>query len=504
MISLIYIITFYINSWLEISNNIHIFQLNYYKIPVQIKWYGKNIKKYGIKFFIYLLILVLQLSLGEIGKIISTLILVINTYLLIPKNVKIPLVYTNRVKILIGTIYIIILSLIALTKSDIIFVIILALMPIVMLIAELLNKPINIWNKNRYVKKAKTKLQGMKDLIVIGVTGSYGKTSVKNFLYNILSEKYNVLMTPLNYNTTLGVCRTILDELKPIHNIFICEMGATKQKDIKEICDIVKPKYGIITSIGEQHLESFKSVENIIKTKFELADSIPQDGIVFLNYDNEHIKNKKTNKKVISYGVTNSKVDYYAYNINASIDGLKFKVSKDNLEISTHILGENNIVNILGCIAIAKELKVPDNEIKYAIKNLKQVEHRLELKKITEKYYIIDDAYNSNPKGAKAALDTLKMFEATKILITPGMIELGEKQYECNYEFGKQAAKVCDYIILVGEKQTKPIYEGIISEKFNNENIFIVEDIKDAFEISKNIECESKIALIENDLPDNY
>jgi len=149
-------------------------------------------------------------------------------------------------------------------------------------------------------------------------------------------------------------------------------------------------------------------------------------------------------------------------------------------------------------------LKVPDNEIKYAIKNLKQVEHRLELKKITEKYYIIDDAYNSNPKGAKAALDTLKMFEATKILITPGMIELGEKQYECNYEFGKQAAKVCDYIILVGEKQTKPIYEGIISEKFNNENIFIVEDIKDAFEISKNIECESKIALIENDLPDNY
>ena len=165
--------------------------------------------------------------------------------------------------------------------------------------------------RKRYINDAKRILNEMPNLLVIGITGSYGKTSMKNFLYSLLSEKYDVLKTPKNYNTTMGVVKTIREELKPTHQIFLCEMGATNVGDIKEICDIVNPKLGVITSIGPQHLESFKSIENIIKTKFELADSVKQNnGTIFLNYDNNYIKNKELDMNKITYGVNDKHLDY--------------------------------------------------------------------------------------------------------------------------------------------------------------------------------------------------
>jgi UDP-N-acetylmuramoyl-tripeptide--D-alanyl-D-alanine ligase len=272
-------------------------------------------------------------------------------------------------------------------------------------------------------------------------------------------------MTPKNYNTTLGVTRTIRDELQATHEIFICEMGATRVNDIKEICDIVKPKYGIITSIGPQHLESFKSIENVVKTKFELADSLSEDGIVFLNYDNKYIKNNKIKQNKITYGIEKTKGKHYqAYDISATDKGLSFKMKDENNQeyvFNTKVLGKHNIVNIAGCIAVASKLGIPMKTLVQRVKLIEPVEHRQQLIE-SGSDLIIDDAYNSNPSGAESALYTLSMFEGEKILITPGMIELGEKQYDCNFEFGKQAAKVCDYIILVGKKQTKPIYEGIM------------------------------------------
>ena len=134
-----------------------------------------------------------------------------------------------------------------------------------------------------YINDAKKIIKNCPDLLVIGITGSFGKTSVKYFLDELLSVKYNVLKTPGNFNTTLGVVKTIRSSLRATHDIFLCEMGAKNIGDIKEICDIVHPKMGIITSVGEMHLESFKSIENVRKTKFELADSLPENGKIFLN-----------------------------------------------------------------------------------------------------------------------------------------------------------------------------------------------------------------------------
>lgn len=502
-----------INLFLYLSSNIHIYQLNHYKVDAQINWIGRNILKLLIQSVIYV-ILILAINIDiSIYSALTIGLLLLAIFINIPKKAKKPLVYTSRVKRLIISTYILIgIAFLVIRQQNIILIIsyvLMGLTPILVLLMDFINKPINNLVNRKYVNEAKKIIDEMPNLIVIGITGSYGKTSTKNYLYKLLSSKYNVLMTPKNYNTTLGVTMTIRNELKATHEIFICEMGATRVNDIKEICDIVKPKYGIITSIGPQHLESFKSIENVVKTKFELADSLPEDGIAFLNYDNNYIREHKISKKMVTYGIEKSKEkDYLAYEINATDKGLSFKMKDADTEeytFNTKVLGKHNIVNISGCIAVASKLGIPMKTLVQRVKLIEAVEHRQQLIE-SGSDLIIDDAYNSNPSGAESALETLNMFEGEKILITPGMIELGEKQYDCNYEFGKQAAKVCDHIILVGKKQTKPIYDGIMSMKYKKEKLQVVEDVKEGIKIARSLKTGKKrrVILLENDLPDNY
>ena len=340
---------------------------------------------------------------------------------------------------------------------------------------------------------------------VIAVAGSYGKTSTKNFLASILSTKYNVLMTPESYNTTMGVVRTIREQLRPTHNIFIAEMGAKNPGDIAEICELVKPKYGIITAIGEQHLETFKTIENIINTKFELADSIPQDGIIFLNGDNEYIRNRQTGKKAVTYSVNpGSGCDYTASDISVSREGSRFIVTAPNGEscvFVTKLLGAHNIQNITGCIAVAHTLGISLSEQVLAVKRLKAVEHRLQL--LPNGY--IDDSYNSNPAGFRAALDVLSGFDGQRVLVTPGMVELGEKQYELNRELGSYAASCCDYAVLVGENQAPPLKEGLLKAGFPEDRLFVAKDLNNAIAIVNSLPDEGpRTVLLENDLPDNF
>ena len=165
-----------------------------------------------------------------------------------------------------------------------------ALTPFVTLLAWLINQPMENAVTSRYIRDARRRLEERPDLMVIGITGSYGKTSTKNFLHALLSARYNVLMTPESFNTTLGVVRTVRERLQPSHQVLLAEMGAKNPGDIREICDLVHPGYGVITAIGEQHLETFQTVENIIATKFELADAVPAGGAVFLNADNAYIR----------------------------------------------------------------------------------------------------------------------------------------------------------------------------------------------------------------------
>lgn len=516
--------------------NIHMFQLNYYKVKVQLNWIKKNLKKIFKKIFIiFAVILLANISIisfnnikGIMIYIACIILLLMLGYINIEKKNKKKIIYTPRVmRILLTSTLIfsvaIILNIVAkynINDQIIIMSILILFIPLVVIVANYINKPIEKLINKYYINDAKRVLKEMPNLIVIGVTGSYGKTSVKTYLANILSSRYNVLATPENYNTTLGVVRTIREKLRATHEIFICEMGATKQNDIKEICDLVHPKYGVITSIGEQHLESFKSIENIVKTKFELADEVSkQNGILFVNYDNEMIieeinkrENSKQKLKVIKYGFESNdkKKEYYITNLDYTNNGINFEINirgdKNKFNMTTKLLGKHNAINITAAIAVANTLGISMEKIKPKVRLLEQVPHRQELIQ-GNNCLIIDDAYNSNPNGAKSALETLDSFKTgVKILVTPGMIELGEKEDEYNYEFGRRAAKVCKYIFLVGEIQTRAIYQGIEAEDFDMNKVIVTKSLEEAMILvyKLNTSGEEKIILLENDLPDNY
>jgi UDP-N-acetylmuramoyl-tripeptide--D-alanyl-D-alanine ligase len=376
------------------------------------------------------------------------------------------------------------------------------------IVANVINHPIEKTIGNYYINDAKKIIKSRPDLTIIGITGSYGKTSVKYYLQTLLQGKYSVLVTPGNFNTTFGVTRTIREHLKPEHEIFLCEMGARRVNDIKEICDIVHPKYGIVSSIGPQHLDTFFNMENIKKTKFELIDALPDDGIAFLNGDNEYILDQaKSYNNTVFYHGEKTGSGYYAKDITLSQMGTQFTVVAPNGEeeqFQMRLVGGHNIVNVVGAISVAHTLGISLKDLKVPVRRLEPVEHRMQIRH-QGLATIIDDAYNSNPVGSKAAVETLAMFDGARILITPGMVELGEKEKEFNFAFGTYAAECCDYILLVHEEHSRPIKDGALSKGFPEDKLFVFSKVQDAISFAYSIKDDrEKFILLENDLPDNY
>lgn len=535
----IWLATYLVGTVWYILYLMHMFQQNSYKPREYGEWMRvhSNVGRLLGK-CLYALISLPLAAVGTTGCLIAACIMNgMTTLVNKPHKAKKPLVYTPRVKRMLVTTGILYFLAVAvavlpglwmaagggrlmtsqgmlplpehplLRNTELSLLIMFLLQPFLILLANAVNHPIEKKIDRYYINDAARILREMPDLKIIGVTGSYGKTSVKYYLSALLSTQYNVLHTPGNYNTTLGVVRTIRENMKPFHEIFICEMGAREVGDIREICDLVHPDYGIITSIGPQHLQSFHTIENIVSTKFELADSVPQSGKVFLNYDNTYIRNAKKDKNIISYGITAEDVDFCAYDIAVSPRGSSFKMKDETgkaYEFHTKLLGSHNVQNIAGAIAVAHTLGIPMEKLLYPVKQLESVPHRLQLVKQGDRI-LIDDAYNSNKNGFEAALDTLASFKELRILLTPGMVELGEKQYDENKEVGVYAADKCDYAVLVGKEQTKPIQDGLSEAGFPANRMIVVDDLQEAFRMVNAIPGEKqKVILIENDLPDNY
>ncbi len=366
-----------------------------------------------------------------------------------------------------------------------------------------IEKAVNLW----FINDAKKILRSYKDLKVIGITGSYGKTTTKFILTRILSEKFNVVCTPQSFNTPMGVVRTIRQHLKPQTQIFVCEMGAKNLGDIKEICNIVHPDLGLITSVGEQHLETFKSVDNVFKTKFELADAVAnKNGITFVNGDSKEIKSRIDPKNYKVYGSL-KKHDYTISNMTCDKGGSKFDlvIGKTVISLTTKLLGKHSALNIAGAAAVAYHLGVSKEDIQFAVSSLKPTEHRLEMKTSVNRSLLIDDAYNANPEGSLEAVNVLGSFNGfKKVIITPGLIELGEREYQCNFDLGVACANICDTVILVGLNRSKPLVDGVKSTKFSEENLHIVASFKEAMEVYSKIADSNTVVLLENDLPDNY
>ncbi len=364
-------------------------------------------------------------------------------------------------------------------------------------------KPIEKFIARKYVNEAKKILRSNSSLTTVGVTGSYGKTGTKFILKGLLDEGLNVTATPGSFNTPMGVVRTVREHLRPESDVFICEMGAKKRGDIKEICDIAAPQIGVITSVGPQHLDTFGSIETVADTKFELADAAKE---VFLNYDNEIIRSRGGKYNTTSYGTTPD-CDVYAEDISYGSFGANFTVVCDNerIPLSTRLLGKHNVLNITAGVAVAKRLGLSSKAIAYAVSRLAPTEHRLEMKSFINGSIMLDDAYNANPEGSVEAVNVLGSFEGRKkILVTPGLVELGDKEYEYNYNLGLAAAQKCDIIILVGKLRSVPLHDALIASHFPEENVFVVSSFAEAMGILRNLADKQTVTLIENDLPDNY
>jgi UDP-N-acetylmuramoyl-tripeptide--D-alanyl-D-alanine ligase len=499
--------------------NLHMFQLNGYRVSTHVPWMAKNAAHYLPELLVFILSftgLVKDERLMAFGALALGVAVAGLIFSNRPKKAKKPLVYTARVKRLIVTCVVLFAAAFALSVrfltgahkhfAFLVMGLLNALVPVLILLANGINKPMELGVNAHYTREAKALLKASPALQTVGITGSYGKTGVKVYLYTILRAWTYTLVTPASFNTPMGIVKTVRGDLRPYHKVFLCEMGAKWVGDIKELCDIVHPKHGIITALGDQHLESFGSVENIIKTKYELADALPADGRLYVNWDNDRIRENPPKHSFIKYG-TREDCDYRAFDTVASASGTSFKVSAPDgsvTDFDTKLLGNHIVINITGAIACANGLGMPMEEMRLYVRRIEAVPHRMQLiDKGT--CTIIDDAFNSNPAGCRAALETLASMDGFRVLVTPGMIELGEKEFELNKEFGKQAAAACDYVALIGAKQTAAIREGLLEAGFPESRILIEEDFSVAMGKVYALPSEKKkIILLENDLPDNY
>lgn len=384
---------------------------------------------------------------------------------------------------------------------------------LVMLLANVLIYPLEATINKAYLASARRKIEQLRPR-VMAITGSYGKTSTKHFLASILSQKYRVLMTPESYNTPMGICKVIRGQLESDHQFFVVEMGAYKRGDIRDLCELVRPEVGILTAIGPQHLERFKSLENIAEAKYELIEALPEGGIAVFNDDYRICAelaaqtDERRSVKVVRFGIDSKGADVRAKDLTVDASGLRFLVDagprgKDLFE--TKLLGRHNVSNILAATAVALEYGMTLEEIGRAVKMLEPPAHRLQLIQSAWGVLVIDDAYNANPIGAQTALEVLGLFKnGLKVLVTPGMVELGEEEVEQNRRLGLKAAEVCDFVIPVGPRRTLPIQEGLKQACFPEERVIVVKSLVEATERLKTILKPGDVVLFENDLPDTY
>ena len=503
--------------WATMRYSVQMFQQNSYRVERYNRWL-RSTGEWHMRSNILAVVAALLFVVTEHWALLTVVMVWMAVIAIAELSIKykIPIAYTMRVKRLIATRLLITVAIVTVTH---IYAVEYALMVMMLLsldywtiLAGTINQPLEAAITRWYYNDAKRRLRAMPHLRIIGITGSFGKTSTKHFLFRLLSERYNVLMTPGNFNTTLGVVRTVREHLKPHHEVFIVEMGAKQSGDIKEICDLVAPEMGIVTSVGEMHLETFGSVENVARTKFELIDALPEGGFGIINIDSEaaarHIAS--TGIKVHTYAVDNAAAEYRATDVVYGATETRFSVAKAEGGVdegyATHILGRGNILNITAALAIAEYMGVGIEQRRRAVRQIEQVEHRLSLRRqggVT----ILDDAYNSNPTGARMALEVLAGFETSgsRYVVTPGFVEMGARQYENNRAFGRDIAKSnADRVYVVNAVNREAITTGLSEAGYAADRVQIVDSFSEAMaDLSPRLRG-GDVVLYENDLPDSF
>ena len=428
---------------------------------------------------------------------------------------KTPLVFTNRVKrlffctfLLNFFVFLIFYGLIphfwinfALSILFFIF------LPIWVAISFLCMCPVENLIKKRFIKKAKDKLAKC-SCKTIAITGSFGKTTTKNILFQLLKEEFDVCATPKSFNTPMGVCRAILENLKETDDFFIVEFGARRVGDIEELAKLVGVDFGIVTPIGNCHLETFGSIENLENTKFELCRSAKNLVVFSGKSDSSKKLFDRFERKKYLVGVQGSFA--YAKDVQITPQGSAFVLVLDGeqLKCRTPLLGRANIDNIVEAAAMAHILGESNFDIVRAIEKLVPTPHRLEL--IKGFVNVIDDSYNSNLAGFKEALAVLSSFEGRRIVVSPGIVELGKAQFETNRLVGQEVAKCADIFLIMNETNKDALTAGATrtpdgkkSENASKCQILYAKSREEQKKILKDLLKVGDTVLFENDLPDN-
>ena len=366
-------------------------------------------------------------------------------------------------------------------------------LPVLLSLANATTRPFENKRNEKFVKRAEQVLS-QSNTTCIGVAGSYGKTSVKNILKTLLSEKYSVVATPSSFNTPGGIARTVCSAEFADKEIFIAEMGARKRGDIKELCDLVKPTYGIFTGVCRQHIETFGSLENVYEEKSEILKCGAQK-VVCSNSLKSYITDEKN--VVYACGVEN-------LHLEGTETAFTILLGEEKIEVKTKLLGRTAAENISLAATLAYEMGLTTEEIIRGIAKLECVPHRLELIE-NGGVYILDDAYNCNIVGATSALEVLGLFAGRKCVVTPGIVECGILEEELNGELGKRIAEGnFDKVILVGDTLVGAVKDGYLSSDGNKENLTTVKTLGGAQALLAEWVQKGDCVLFLNDLPDVY
>ena len=440
-------------------------------------------------------------------------------------NVKIPLKKTKRMVRLIIT-YVLVLSLItfglvilmdylafligATVFAVLRYSIICAmpiLLPYILFIAYCINEPFEAWGRRRSLRFAKERLDKA-NVLKIGITGSFGKTSVKEILKTMLSQKYRVLATPSSYNTPLGIAMTVR-KLDDTHDVFIAEMGARSKGDIEQLAKLVQPKFGVLTGVNKQHLETFGNLETIKDTKFELFENLSEGGIGFFAVDNENSVElyEKFNGEKYLAGLSGNNCMVTATDVEISDKGMSFTLKiadEEPVQCTTVLLGRHSVKNICLAVAVAYKVGLSVKEILGGINRLQSIGHRLELMPNNKNIIVIDDSYNANVDGVYAAMEVLDTFKGRKIVLTPGLVEMGKEENLANLEMGKILARHTDNVIVIGKHNATMLINGLIEGGMNRENIKFAKNLNKGNDLLNEMLKEGDVVLFENDLPDNY
>jgi UDP-N-acetylmuramoyl-tripeptide--D-alanyl-D-alanine ligase len=437
-----------------------------------------------------------------------------------------PLVLTDRaLRLLIAALLpLLLLTLVAislagatLTLAGLIAVLVLALAllalaPWTLLGANRALRPVQSAINRHYEQRARESLRDWAPLVV-GITGSYGKTTTKFCVGAVLAGDRPTLVTPDSYNSFLGVIRTINEHLEWRHRAFVVEMGMFRRGDIAELCELVHPTIGVITAIGPMHLERLGSIEQIAAAKGELLDALPPDGHFVTNAGDPRCLElaARATVPVTLFGIEEPVAQVIARNIALADGRTKFDLHLDGpdspaVAVSAGLLGRHNVLNLLAAAAVGHVLGIEPARIVEGLAQVQAPPHRLQpIHNRRAGVVVIDDSYNSNPDGAAAAFEMLREHPAARrLLVTPGMVELGELEAQLNRRFGEQAGAVCDIAILVGPARTEPIREGLAAAGMDPAGVHVVRDIAQATELLGRLTRAGDVVLFENDLPDTY